>query len=51
MKLKKALEIVNYYAYLILRGDDLQIEKLDISEVDELDQARDMIKEFLEQFK
>jgi hypothetical protein len=49
MTLKKALEIVNYYAFTVLKlvkpDDDLTEE-----EVDELNEAREKVKEFIKEF-
>lgn len=51
MKLKKALEIVNYNAYITLKGDIVSLECMDESEIEELQEAKDVVSEFLNQFK
>ncbi len=50
MKLKKALEIINYYAYL-MQKDFVKIAKINDNELEELEDARQIVKEFLCQFK
>lgn len=51
MKLKKALEIVNYNAYVVLKGDIISLECMDEAETEELQEAKDIVSEFLNQFK
>lgn len=51
MKLKKAIEIVNYNAYVVLKGDIVSLESMDEAEINELEEANMAVKEFLYQIK
>jgi len=51
VKLKKALETINYNAYFILKGGLMSLEHMDESEKEELQEAHDIVEEFLYQFK
>lgn len=49
MKLNKAIGIVNWYAYAVLNGKDLTIENLAENEIEELEEAHELVKEFVKQ--
>ena len=53
MKLRKALEIINYYAYTILNLDDKldELKELGEEETDELIEAKDVVQNFLNEFR
>lgn len=51
MKLKKALEITNYYAYLMKKDEFIKLTEIEDNELEELEDARQIVKEFLHQFK
>jgi len=53
MKLKKAIEIINYYAYTVLNLDNklYELKELSEDEIDELKEARDVVTNFLNEFK
>lgn len=48
MNLKKALDIINYCAYIVLEGKKL--DDLLEDEKDELMEARDKVKSFIKEF-
>ena len=51
MKLKKALEIVSYYAYLMQKDQFIKLAEIKDNELEELEDAYIEVKEFLNQFK
>lgn len=51
MKLKKALEIISYYAYLIHQDKFIKLAEIKDDELEELEDAYIEVKEFLNQFK
>jgi hypothetical protein len=50
MKLKKAIEIINYYAYTILNDKADKLNDLSQAEIEELEEAREIVKSFLNEF-
>lgn len=51
MKLKKALEIINWYSQMILRDKSQTLSDMDETDKDELEAAVEKVREFLEEFK
>lgn len=51
MKLKKALEIVNHYAYVMQNDNFRELADINDNELEELEEAYQEISEFLCQFK
>jgi len=53
MQLRKALEIINYYAYTILNLEHKlsELKELSEDETDELKEAKDVVQSFLNEFK
>jgi hypothetical protein len=51
MKLKKALEIVNYYACQMKKEEFIQLAEIDDTELEELQEACNDVSDFLRQFK
>jgi len=52
MKLRKAIEIINYYAYTVLNLNKKidELYNLTEEEIEELTEAREKVKSFLSEF-